>query len=120
MGMYTEVYFNVDLKKGTSKEVVDSLIAFIRGEGNNRPLCCNMSYYTPCTSAFYAEFDDISNRWSLLCKGDLKNYSNEIEAFIELLRPHVEINYGEKTFIGYMRYEENVEPTLFYVGEETN
>jgi len=118
VGMYTEVYFNVDLKEGTPKEVVDGLIAYIKGDCDSRPLCCNMSYYTPNTSAFYAEFDEISKQWSLLCKGDLKNYERDIEAFVDLLKPHVKLNYGEKTFIGYMRYEENVEPTLFYVGEE--
>lgn len=118
MGMYTEIYLNVNLKKETSVETVNELVAHIKGEREGRPLCADMSYYTPSTSAFYSGKDSISGQWSLLCKGDLKNYDKEIEKFVELLKPHVDLNSNGKTFIGYMRYEESIIPTLLYAGEE--
>ena len=113
MGMYTEVYINVDLIVGTDNKTVRRLCHMIE---ETHYLCYNMSYYTPRTQAFFCKYDDISKQWSLMFKGDLKNYDNEITQFVEELTPHVE-HYG-KTFIGYTRFEEQVEPTLLYVGDD--
>lgn len=82
MGMYTEIYVNVDLKKETPDEIIQVLKAMCgqldREKENevfeNLPdrwlgLFYNGSYYVPSTSCRFLRFDNISNRWSLLGKG---------------------------------------------------
>jgi hypothetical protein len=122
MGMYTEIYVNVDLKENTPEEVINTLRAICEFDYDseylvNKPtrwsfLFGNGSYYTPCTSVCHLTFDAISNQWSLLGKGDIKNYEGEIEQFFEYIEPWV-----EDKFMGYMRYEEHDEPKLMYKNE---
>ena len=45
----------------------------------------NGSYYTPGTSCQSLTFDNISKQWSLLGKGDIKNYEDEIGQFFTWL-----------------------------------
>jgi hypothetical protein len=117
MGMYTEIFVNVDFKEETPEEVVQTLKAICEKDHespllNNKPgrwfmLFNNGSYYTPSTQCAALTFDRISNNWSLIGKGDIKNYEGEIEAFFDYIRPWVEDN-----FMGYMRYEEDDMPTI--------
>lgn len=117
MGSYTEVYVNVDFKKGLSDEVIKVCKGICAGideylEGYPERWSClgsNMSYYTPSTSVSNFTFDDISGQFSLLLKGDIKNYHQEIQMFFEFIKPHVDGN-----FMGYYRYEEAKEPTLVF------
>jgi len=123
MGMYTEIYVNVDLKDNTPEEVINTLKAICEFEHDseyldNKPtrwsfLFNNGSYYTPRTNVSNLTFDAIGNQWSLLGKGDIKNYENEIEQFFEYIEPWV-----EDKFMGYMRYEEHDEPKLMYKKED--
>jgi hypothetical protein len=117
MGMYTEIFVNVDLKEETPEEVIQTLKAICEKDHespllNDKPgrwfmLFNNGSYYTPSTQCAALTFDRISNNWSLIGKGDIKNYEGEIEAFFDYIRPWVEDN-----FMGYMRYEEDDRPTI--------
>jgi hypothetical protein len=66
----------------------------------------------------FLEFDEITQRWSLLGKGDIKNYEGEIEKFFEWIIPYVDGYPGD--FIGYSRYEEDLKPTLIYLPETKN
>ncbi len=120
MGMYTEIYVNVDLKEDTPTEVLNTLRAMCDKDGDS-PLLADKprrwsylfndgSYYTPLTDCGKFTYDDIAGQWSLLGKGDIKNYEGEIEAFFEWLMPHIDAYEGE--FIGYHRYEEKLLPTL--------
>jgi len=121
MGMYTEIYVNVDLKKDLPPDVLAILKAMCGDEDVNalkgKPsrwgyMFYSGSYYTPNVSCRVLEYDDISNQWSLLGKGDIKNYEQEIEKFFEWIDPYVDAESGE--FIGYKRYEENLNPTLIW------
>jgi len=125
MGMYTEIYINVDLKKDTPDDVIKVLKAMCDQECKEvlvdypyKWICLfsNMSYYTPSTNCRFLEFDNISNQWSLLGKGDIKNYGNEIEEFFEWIVPYVDGYPGD--FIGYSRYEEDQKPTLMFLPED--
>jgi hypothetical protein len=129
MGMYTEIYINVDLKKDTPDDVIGVLKAMcdmlpdqecsdVLADYPYRwfSLFSNMSYYTPFTNCRFLEFDDISKKWSLLGKGDIKNYDNEIEKFFEWIMPYVDGYPGD--FIGYSRYEEDQKPTLMFLPED--
>ncbi|MCP3681528.1 MAG: hypothetical protein GY861_02465 [bacterium] len=72
----------------------------------------NGSFYTPNTSVSNLTYDHISRQWSLLGKGDLKNYSGEIENFFSWIAP-----YSETEFMGYSRYEESETPHLVFRSE---
>jgi hypothetical protein len=122
MGMYTEIFINADLIEETPPEVIQTLKAicnkeqgspFLQDHPNRWSILFNNgSYYLPCTECGILTYDDISKRYSIIGKGDLKNYDNEIEKFFEWVKPWCEGN-----FIGYYRYEEDYEPTLIYKKE---
>lgn len=124
MGMYTEIYVNVDLVGDLPEEVLNVLKAVVGEQGYchylegfpNRwgYLFNSGSYYTPNTSVKNLTYDTISGQWSLLGKGDLKNYDNEIQEFFEWIMPYVE----DEGFMGYYRFEESLEPILVFKGDE--
>jgi len=125
MGMYTEIFVNVDLKKGVPEDVLGTL-RVMTGEGAfdeenwEYPslwtmLFSDCSYYTPRTSCAELKWDEIAGCHSLIGKGDIKNYGGEIQAFFEWIAPHVAAYKDERTFIGYMRYEEAEVPTLVFL-----
>ena len=127
MGMYTEIYINVDLKKDTPDDVIGVLKAMCDMESGDRielglypsrwgGLFYSNSYYTPNTYCHSLTFDTINNRWSLLGKGDIKNYGNEIEEFFKWIMPYVDGYPGD--FIGYSKYEEDQKPTLIFLPED--
>lgn len=123
MGMYTEIYVNVDLKPETPPEIIETIRAMCEHKKESplligKPtrwcyLFNNGSYYTPYTSCSHLTYDMGTSRYSLIAKGDLKNYEEEIEKFFTWLIPHIDGESGD--FIGYKRYEENKEPTLIYL-----
>tara|TARA_R100001480_G_C4732518_1_gene181150 strand:- start:741 stop:1124 length:384 start_codon:yes stop_codon:yes gene_type:complete len=122
MGHYTEIYINADLKEETPQEVINVLAAMCSKNDKedslkDKPgrwsyLFGNGSYYTPLTSCANLTFDDIGGHYSILGKGDIKNYEDEIEEFFAFIKP-----WCEDEFIGYYRYEEQREPTLVYTDE---
>lgn len=120
MGMFTEIYVNVDLKEDTPKSVIKVLESICAGDGVDSKypdrwnvLFVNGSYYTPYTECDRLTFNMTSNQYSLLGKGDIKNYEGEIEAFFEFLIPWVDGESGD--FIGYSRYESEKLPTLVFL-----
>jgi len=127
MGMYTEIYINVDLKPETPEGVIDVLSCMCGGNKDESLIDLfpsrwsymfnNGSYYTPLTSVASLTYDEIAGHYSLLGKGDIKNYEGEIEEFFEYIKPLVDNDYGDGVFMGYYRYEEDREPTLVYSGE---
>ena len=119
MGMYTEIYVNVGLKEDTPETIIATLQTICNGytpEGfpsRTGSLFRDCSYYTPRTCVSHLTYDEISKQWSLLGKGDLKNYEDEIEYFFNWIMLWVEGWPGD--FIGYHRYEESQEPTLVFL-----
>jgi hypothetical protein len=127
MGMYTELHFNSELKKETPKEVIETL-KYMVGEAENSPdllpehdlfktgrwdymLQCD-SYYFNADTHSTLRFDDISDSYYLCIRTNLKNYGNEIEEFIDWIRPYLAKSEGE--FLGFSRYEETEQPTLLF------
>lgn len=119
MGMYTEIFVNVDLKSDTPEEVINTLKAmcekdyeseYLVGKPSRWSFLFNDgSFYLPCTECGLLTFNEIRNAYSLLAKGDIKNYEGEVEALFEFIKP-----WCEDDFMGYMRYEEEREPTLIF------
>jgi len=122
MGMYTEIYVNVDLKEETPQEIINTLEKLCNGvQPNGFPersgmLFNNSSYYTPSTCVRSLTYDKTLQRWSFLGKGDLKNHSGEVKHFFSWLMPWVDGIPGD--FVGYHRYERWQEPTLVFIPEE--
>lgn len=123
MGMYTEIYVNVDFKDDTPDDVINTVRAicnqdhessFLKDKPNRWfMLFNNGSCYHTLTSVANLTFDKIGGHWSLLGKGDIKNYENEIQEFFDFIKP-----WCENDFIGYYRYEESRTPTLVYSRDE--
>ena len=119
MGMYTEIYVNVDLKPDTPDEIINVLRAMCEHDAaakclKNKParwvyMFRSGSYYTPNTCCANLTFDSNSKQYSLLAKGNIKNYCDEIQKFFEFLRP-----WCEGDFMGYYKYESDREPILVY------
>jgi hypothetical protein len=119
MGMYTEIFVNVDLLAQTPENVL-AVLRSMCGEEGAGPLpeeLPDWSYlfynrgFKLNTSCRMLTKDSHSGCYSLLAKGDTKN-CGQIEAFFEWLMPWVDAYEG--VFIGYSRYEENYRPTLIF------
>ena len=128
MGMYTEIHFNSELKSDTPEDVIN-ILKYMVGDLENEPeskqdhelfgdtrwkfmLRCD-SYYFDADTHSTLRFDDISNRYYLCVRSNLKNYGNEIENFVEWVKAYLDKTKGE--FLGFSRYEETEEPVLIYM-----
>jgi len=140
MGMYTEFVFGAGIKRElTWTELTalkwiggDPTVTWERaahaGDLLNHPFFrterwrmighCSSYYFGYSDSHTKIHFDDISHEWLLSFRCSLKNYDNEIEKFIDWIRPLVEDGSGDMNFLGYSMYEECFEPVLYYLKEE--
>lgn len=123
MGMYTELVMATQIKD--VPEVVE-VLKYMAGQIQEKPTLpdhplfktdgwtalfrCSSHYFVPLSVVRF-EFDDIAESWSLISCASLKNYGGEIEHFIDWIKPYVED--GDQ-MIGYSRYEETREPTIYY------
>lgn len=125
MGMYTEIYVNIDLIKDTPESVLAVLEAMCNKDYDavclkDKPsrwgyMFNSGSYYTPNTACGILFQDAFTKEYSLLAKGDIKNYGGEIEEFFKYISP-----YAYDDFMGYMRYEEDRGPILVFKGDFDN
>lgn len=122
MGYYTEIFINVDLKlRDAPPDVLDTLKAMCNQGGSlgGKPtqwadMLCSSSCQHPRTWVASLTQDPGLGLWSLLGKGDLKNYNGEIQAFFDWIKPYVHGCKGD--FIGYYKSEDYQSPTLVYLG----
>lgn len=115
--MYTQLFLDVNLKKDTPNEIIDTLKLMVVGKStkwNNRlDWVFNSSSYNFSNNQFAKiEYDKIYKAYRLIVLCDFKNYDDEIEQLIEWLKPYID-NDG---MYGYTRYEEDDEPTILYTG----
>lgn len=130
MGMYTELVLSarIDLSDKGFLSDLDYMV-----EGNDDPfsyqnktqhilfrvsnrwhymLRCDSFYFNGTThSEIFKHEDSFAPAWYLTVRCNLKNYESEIEAFLDWLAPHI----SETGFLGYLRYEEDDDPTLIYL-----
>lgn len=124
MGMYTELVLATNVQ---DKPEIIEILRYMIGEREEQPplpghplfeterwtrmlRCCSF-YFVPFALA-KLEFNDISNEWGFVCRSDFKNYGNELALFIDWITPYLETD--EEEMIGYSRYEETREPTIYY------
>lgn len=139
MGMYTQLVIGVELKEGTQPAVID-MLRYMVGDGLLPPLFSHLpqnvacddffdcsrwgallrcdSYYFDWDTKFTFNEDTIrgpgKSIWCLTGSSNLKNYSGEIAKFLIWIAPHLDTGGDYKEFLGFLRYEEDVHPTLIY------
>lgn len=127
MGMYTELIFGAELKKDTPNEVIEAL-KYMMGEVEEKPrkfplpegrcgrLFQGGSYYFAINNSVKKMWlDDIDKRWHISTRSNIKNYENEIETFLEWIKPYLDGGSGKKDFYAIVTYEEAEEPTIYYL-----
>jgi hypothetical protein len=130
MGMYTELHFNAELKKDTPEDVIAILNYMLNREVSDGAVqncdlshelfaCDRWDFMLRCDSYYFSSdtkstlrFDDISKSYFLCIKSNLKNYSGEIEKFIDWIHPYLDEFDGD--YLGHYRYEEDSCPRLIF------
>src|SRR3990167_5216447 len=130
MGMYTELVVAFELKNDTPLEVISTLEFMVaKGAKGEKSIPLSLpahpffktdrwdwmlnsgSYYFIFTPHSTIRYDNISKSYFVTIRCNLKNYTDEIEQFLDWINPYID---ESEHFIGYKWYEENEEPTLLY------
>ena len=76
------------------------------------------SYYFGANSG-QSEFkhDEIGKFWRLNARFNIKNYDNEIEKFLEWIKPYLRQGSGEREFYAIVTTEDG-EPKIYYLNDE--
>lgn len=127
--MYTECIIGCLLKKETPKEVIDSINFLLTSPREQRELPSNLpeservswmfnsggsySFGAPSGQHYFEE--DPQGGYRLSARFNIKNYSNEIENFLEWLFPWISQGSGYRDFYAIVTYEEAEEPTIYYL-----
>ena len=122
MGMYTDLVMGVEIS--ADPKVIQKLRYML---DNSEPdininhklftdktrwkfmLHCDSYYFDGQTDSKLI-YDECVENYYLNVRCNLKNYDNEIELFLNWLCPYIKT----EGFLGYMRYEEDYNPTLIY------
>jgi hypothetical protein len=125
MGMYTELHYNVELRKDVPPEVIAAL-QYMLCSNVPEAKCDHPLFQTDrwqvmlrMSSAYFparthSELFEEYGQWHLGVRCNLKNYTGEIEKFIDWLDPYVDAFEGD--FLGFSRYEESEDPTIIRKG----
>lgn len=127
--MYTELIFGAELKSDTPNIVIES-IKYMLGRIEEKPkhfplpdgrcesLFTGSSFYFGVSSpvcSFWKE--EITKNWILSTRSNIKNYFNEIECFLEWIKPYISSGSGSKDMYAIVTYEES-EPKIYYLNED--
>ena len=125
--MYTEIIFGAALKEDAPDQVVNAL-KYIIGEIEDKPedfplpkgrcdwiFQCGSYYFGVNNALSKMWLDKISKRWVISARSSIKNYENEIEEFLEWIKPYIEQGSGERDMYAIVTYEEDSEPTIYYL-----
>lgn len=129
MGMYTELFISCRLKNDPA---IINVLKYMIGEIDEQPalpdhnlfkLADRWNFMLQCSSYYFVprvvhllEYDKIGDYWCFINRSDFKNYDNEVELFINWIRPYLIDSDGD--MFAYSRYEETKEPTIYYCNEE--
>lgn len=128
MGMYTELIFGASLKKkDTPESVIKALrymlddleekpVDFPLSEGRCEFLFTGSSYYFGVSSPVSKMWQDkFGENWIISTRSNIKNYGGEIEEFLQWIKPYIESGSGSRDMYAVVIYEENNEPTCYYL-----
>lgn len=134
MGMYTEFHFNAELLPSVPHDEIVGVLNFMLGGEESDQSYAKRSarpahrlfdsprwrWMLQCDSYCFAadthstlRYDDIAGAYYLCVRCNLKDYGNEIELFVDWIRPYLCASKGD--FLGFSRYEENEQPDLIYM-----
>lgn len=128
MGMYTELVLGIEIE---DNDKIIQTLRYMLGETEYQPVddhelfkTDRWDYMLKCDSYYFdgqtdskLYMDDLyedNPKFYLNVRCNLKNYGNEINKFLDWLNPYIK-TFG---FLGYLRYEENEDPTLIYKTEK--
>jgi hypothetical protein len=128
MGMYTELFLQVGLKSDTPKNVIDTLNYMLGNteevpdlvyttQGRMMWMLQSSSFYHYPFAHSHLDRIDYSNSYYLFVRCDLKNYSNEIEEFLDFISPHVDGR--DCKYQGHYLYEGSEFPTRLSFHSDT-
>lgn len=93
---------------------VEEIEKFIEEYDFDRLFCSCSYYFGAANPVRRFEYDNISKSYKISTRADLKNYSGQIEKFIEYIAPYVEHGSGyEHRIFAYVQYEEDHFPTMY-------
>ena len=127
--MYTELIFGATLKENTPTYITQALDSVINDRTNvnlsdevkqfideyslSKLIWCTSYYFGSHINKPSCEFDKIANTWCISFRANCKNYQDEIEKFIEFIKPYVEYGSGPTNIFAIVQYEEDDYPTLY-------
>lgn len=126
MGMYTELILGCRLKRDMPIEVLDTINSLVGGSWFEtrtvldrlglftNPLVGSSYYFGVCESQAYFEYDQISHAYVLSTRANIRN-RQDIEKFLEWLKPYFKFGSGAREMYAVVTYEESDEPTLYYL-----
>jgi len=132
MGMYTELYLSLSIRGDIPADAREALY-FLFGDGDQpttwpdheaftkeRVTCGllgrgNSFYFVPRSVKLF-DHETINDTYVLISRSDIKNYEEEIEAFLDWLGQYVHTPCDEH--VGHIRYEEDHRPTLLFATEK--
>jgi hypothetical protein len=139
MGMYTELIFGASIRnipeavetikwlllpiKDKLKTPFPDKYPFVKPFSNDNRIDWMFnsggSYYFGANSGIKEfNYDEISNCWRFDARFNIKNYSQEIEMFLQWIKPYIEQGSGARDFYAIVTYEESDNPTIYYLHDE--
>lgn len=134
MGMYTEFFFAAEV----DRVAADQLDEFVNDNDSGAPKSDHPFFSTPHAQMLlvgwsaYSSGHPLEAKWSeeeyasadrptvqMTVRSSLKNYGDEIGQFLRFITPHVVRGAGDREFVGYSLYEEDVTPTTYYIEDGT-
>lgn len=127
MGMYTELIFGAKLKKDTPHNIVKTLRYMIGDLEKPDNLAFDVgrnplgggSYYFPVSGPVGEIWlDDIDGQWHISSRSNIKNYDNEIDKFLEWIKPYIDGGSGRRKIYAITIYEEDEMPNIYFLHED--
>lgn len=124
--MYTELILGAEIKESAPEFVINAL-KYMTGQLSDKPddfpeELNDCDHILHCASEYFAvnfpqKYFNNNNGWRICTRSNCKNYHNQIETFLKWLKPYVEGGSGRKEFYAIVIYEEDAEPTIYYLNE---
>ena len=124
---YTELIFGATLKEDTPIEVIETLRYFIGDiekpktlafEESRNPLKGGSFYFGVSTSVSKMWLETMTKQWIVSTRSNLKNRDNNIEKFLEWVKPYIERGSGDKGVFAFTISENQAEPNIHYLDDE--
>ena len=130
--MYTELIFEAELSKDTPKGLIDAFTTvsgkdtgievtsskleisnFIEKFDLNMLVNCCSAYFPAQHSFFNMYYNKYLNTYGIFIRSDLKNYEQQINEFLEFIKPYVVMGCGSNDIYAYVLYELDERPTIY-------